>query len=87
MLSAITTLTQVVNKLPNGKEKQEITENLEKAKHQFKLAEVQTLRGLGYELCRNHGIPEIMLSKDDLHWECPACGNKKYTGTTAAWLE
>jgi hypothetical protein len=78
---AINMMRQVKDSLPEGSKKTEITEALKQAERQLKLAEAQTMKSLGYELCRNHEIPEIMLSKDDLNWECPKCLNKKYTGT------
>jgi hypothetical protein len=85
--SAIGILKQLKDILPDGPQKKEASEALEKAERQFKLAEVQTLHGLGYELCRNHLSPEIMLSKDDQNWKCPVCGNEKYTGSTWGTLE
>jgi len=79
--SAIGLLKQAKDLLPDSPTKTEAAETLEHAERQLKLAEVQTMQSLGYELCRNHPIPEIMLSKDDANWDCPKCENHKYTGT------
>jgi hypothetical protein len=80
-------LKQLKDILPEGPQKKKAVGVLEQAEHQFKLAEVQTLHGLGYELCRDHRFPEIMLSKDDENWKYPVCGNEKYTGSTWNTLE
>jgi hypothetical protein len=82
--SALSSLKQIKDLLPEGSQKKEVIESLEKAEQQLKLAEVQTLHGLGYELCRNHIPPEIMLSIDDVNWKCPKCGNQK--STRSAWF-
>ena len=74
---AISTLKQAKDMLPDGKEKQDISDNVEKAERQLKIAEAQTAQGLGYELCKNHFPPEIMFSDDDKIWVCPVCSNKK----------
>ena len=78
-LSSITlvlsTIKQVKDLLPSGKEKEEITENVEKAERQMKTAEAQIAQSMGYKLCRNHFPPEIMLSKDNKNWHCPFCKN------------
>jgi hypothetical protein len=82
MASALTMLKQLIDSMPNGRKREEATAALKQAERQLKLAEAQTMQSLGYEMCRNHELPEIMLSKDDLNWECPKCNNKKYTGAT-----
>jgi Holliday junction resolvasome RuvABC DNA-binding subunit len=83
MATALNLLKQLKDSLPKGSNKEEATKALEQAERQLKLAEAQTMHSLGYEICRNHELPEIMLSKDDLNWECPKCKNKKYTGMTS----
>ena len=84
MATALNMLKQIKDSLPKGLNREEATKALEQAERQLKLAEAQTMQSLGYEICRNHELPEIMLSKDDLNWECPKCKNKKYTGMTSA---
>ena len=71
----------------NSDAKQSVTANLEQAERQLLLAEASTMQSLGYELCRNHPIPQIMLSMDDKNWTCPTCGNKKFTGINAPTIE
>lgn len=70
---------QAKDLLPAGPKKDEIDEVLARTERELKLAESQVAHGLGYELCRNHWPPEIMRSKDDSHWTCPACPNEKST--------
>jgi len=77
---ALGILKQAKDLLPDGSKKDEIDEALERAERQLKLAESQTALGMEYELCRDHFPPEVMTSKDDVNWECPVCGNTKYTG-------
>jgi hypothetical protein len=78
--SALTTLKQMANVLPNNSKKADVIANLEKAEREFKNAEAETATGLGYEICRQHFPPVIMLSKDDEIWECPECHNIKRPG-------
>jgi hypothetical protein len=72
-------LKKLVDGLPKNENKVEATETLERVERQLKIAEAQIMQGFGYELCRNHNPPEIMLSKDDKNWICPSCGNRKDT--------
>jgi hypothetical protein len=83
LATALNMLKQIKDNLPTGSKRTEVTVALEQAERQLKLAETIAMKSLGYELCRNHEMPEIMLSKDDLNWECPKCKNKKYTGITS----
>jgi hypothetical protein len=73
-------LKPLIDSLPKGKKKTEATAALIEAENQWKLVKATTMQSLGYEICRNHEMPEIMQSKDDLNWECPKCNNKKFTG-------
>ncbi len=73
---ALTTLKQARDLLPEGDSKKEVSENVEKAERHIKIAESQTAQGMGYELCKNHFPPEIMLSKDNKIWKCPTCRNE-----------
>jgi hypothetical protein len=71
---------QIKDSLPDGLKKDEIDEALKKAERQLKLAESQIAQGLGYQLCKNHFPPIIMLSADDKKWKCSECGYDKDTG-------
>jgi hypothetical protein len=79
----LTTIKSIIETLPKTSKNIKTIEALEKAERQLKLAEAEIMQGLGYELCRNHVPPVIMLSKDDQNWVCPDCNNTKYTG--AEW--
>lgn len=75
--SAFAALKQAIDLLPDGSKKADAAAALERAEQEFKLAEAEVASKLGYEVCRKHFPPEIMLSEDDMVWECPECGNKK----------
>jgi len=80
--AALGMLQQVADLLPKGSRKDEALESLERAERALKMAESQMATSMEYELCRKHFPPVVMLSSDDTNWECPECGNKKYTGLT-----
>jgi hypothetical protein len=76
----ITVLERLRALLPDGSEKNTVVEALkqaEQAEQKFKLAQAQVAQELGYEICRNHVPPGIMVSRDDVHWKCPECGNER----------
>lgn len=75
--TALTILKQAKDFLPEGGKKKEIVKAIETAERQLKIAESQSAQSMGYELCRNHFPPEIMMSPDNKSWECPTCGNQK----------
>jgi len=75
--STISAVRQAIELLPDSSKKQAAAEALEKAEHEFKIAEAQSAYDLGYLICKKHFPPEIILSADDINWECPKCGNKK----------
>jgi hypothetical protein len=75
--SAVVALKQAIELLPDSSKKAEAAAALERAEREFKLAEAETARNLGYEVCRKHFPPEIMLSEDDMVWKCPKCENMK----------
>lgn len=79
---AIGVLKQAKDLLPDSTKKEEITEALKKAERELSLAESQVAHGLGYELCKNHFPPEIMLSIDEINWKCPKCDNERNIGPT-----
>lgn len=76
--SALTALKQVITLLPDNSKKAEVIAYLEKAEREFRIAESKSATNLGYEICRQHFPPVIMLSKDDKNWECPECHNTKH---------
>jgi hypothetical protein len=81
--SALAALKQALELLPDSSKKADAAAALERAEREFKLAEATAASKLKYELCRNHFPPEIMLSTDDVIWECPKCKNKK--DNSLAW--
>ncbi len=78
--TALTVLKQAKDLLPDNSKKKELSSAIESVERELKLVESKTAHALGYELCRKHFPPEIMLSNDDQNWRCPMCGNDKYTG-------
>jgi hypothetical protein len=74
--TALTLLRQAKDLLPENSQKQELSIAIESAERQLKIAESQTAQSMGYELCKNHFPPEIMLSKDNKMWKCSICGNE-----------
>jgi hypothetical protein len=83
LTSALSALKQAKDLIPDSPKRTEAEEALHRAERQLKLAEAETLRGLGYELCHNHPLPITMQSRDDKNWTCPECGNAKTTGAQA----
>jgi hypothetical protein len=81
--SALSALKQTIDLLPDSSKKADAAAALERAEREFKIAEAEAANKLGYEVCRNHFPPEIMLSEDDMLWVCPKCSNKKDIGP--AW--
>jgi hypothetical protein len=77
---ALQLLKQARDLVPEGSEKEQVDEAIQNAEERLRMAQSQAAHALGYELCRNHVPPEIMISKDDMNWVCPECGNTKYTG-------
>jgi hypothetical protein len=75
--SALTTLKQMIALLPDNSKKEDAIAYLERAEREFKIAESESATNLGYQICRQHFPPVIMLSKDDKNWECPECHNTK----------
>lgn len=81
--TALTVLKQAKDLLPDNSKKKELSSAIESVERELKLAESKTAHALGYELCRNHFPPEIMLSDNDANWNCPICNSQKHTG--AEW--
>ncbi|MBI5351118.1 MAG: hypothetical protein HZB50_00605 [Chloroflexi bacterium] len=74
--ATLSLLKQAKDLLPESSQKQELNTAIESAERQLKIAEFQTAQSMGYELCKNHFPPEIMLSKDNKIWKCPKCENE-----------
>ena len=75
--SAIATVKQIIMLIPDKSKREEAEAYLERAEREFKIAESESATSLGYEICRQHFPPVIMLSKDNQVWECPECHNMK----------
>jgi hypothetical protein len=75
--AALSALKQAINLLPDNSKKADAEAAYEKAYRELKIAEAEVANKLGYEICRMHFPPEIMLSKDDEIWKCPKCNNEK----------
>ncbi len=88
--SALATIKQITNLLPDTSNKADLIAKLERAEREFKIAESESAANLGYEICRNHFPPVVMLSKDDKNWECSECHNTKkpedYVDTLSKYL-
>lgn len=78
--AALESIKQAKDLLPEGSKKEDAETALARAEKELKLAEVEIASRLEFELCRKHFPPEIMLSEDDMIWNCPVCGNQKDTG-------
>ena len=78
--TALAALKQAIDLMPDSTQKADAAAALERAQREFKIAEAETAQKMGYEICRKHFPPEIMLSEDDTVWECSECGNKKDKG-------
>jgi hypothetical protein len=82
--SAIVALKQAIELIPNGSKRIDAIEALERAEQEFKLAEAKSAQKLGYEICRKHFPPIIMLEENENIWVCPQCNNKKDTSPFGA---
>lgn len=80
LITVLNQLKQIASLLPNNSDKSELLEKLEIAMRELKKAEAETATSLGYEICRAHFPPGVMLSKDNKNWECPDCHNITTTG-------
>jgi hypothetical protein len=77
--AAVSTIKQVLDLIPESQKKTDAQAALAQAERELKIAEATVAKDLGYEICRNHFPPEIMLSPDGGKWECPNCHNKRDT--------
>jgi hypothetical protein len=64
--------------LPKGKNKQKVTEDIEKAEKNIAIAEAQIAKEFGYRLCQCTFPPQIMLfTGASNRYKCPTCGYVK----------
>jgi len=75
--SAVSTIKTVIDILPK-REKENALQKLHEAEEKLQIAQAQTAKGLGYELCRCTWPPQIMLHAGEAEYgekfRCPACG-------------
>ncbi len=63
--------------LPQGPEKEEVTKKITEAEKAFLIAEAQSAKDLGYEICKCTWPPSIMtVDAETKKPTCPKCGNK-----------
>lgn len=74
--AALSAIRQALDLIPDNSQKADVQVALDQAEREFKIAEATAANNLGYQICRNHFPPEIMLSSDEKNWECPVCHNK-----------
>ncbi len=74
---ALSALKQAIELLPDSSKKEDAEAAYLRAEREFKIAEAEMADRLQFEICRNHFPPEIMLSKDDIHWRCSKCGGER----------
>lgn len=80
--SALAAIKQAIDLLPKGSNKAKVAAALEQAALEFKKAEAEAAKQLGYEICTNHWPPEVMvtLPENDHQWRCPKCSGERFTG-------
>jgi len=75
--SVVSTVKSVIDILPK-KEKKDALQKLHEVEEKLQIAEAQTAKGLGYELCKCTWPPQIMLHAGESEYgekfRCPACG-------------
>jgi hypothetical protein len=67
-----------VDLIPDPVEKQKVLTELALLEKQLSVKDVEFAKAFGYELCRGHFPPEIMLDMGDV-WKCSACGKTMLT--------
>jgi len=67
-----------------GAPKDEIVQKLKEAEQQVSSAEAHMAQRLGYEICRAHWPPVVMLEKEPRLWCCPECGRQVKSATLNA---
>jgi len=73
----VSLLRDAIDALPDSDKKKQAVQALLQAEQQFKIAEAEAARGLGYEICQSHWPPEVMLlTGQEGHYRCPQCGRE-----------
>ena len=74
---AINVAKEVIDLLPNGDQRTEVSEKLEEADRNLKVGEAQLAQGLGYDICQCTWPPQICLSigrpQGYEQSQCPLC--------------
>ncbi|MDG1241709.1 MAG: hypothetical protein P8P52_04010 [Opitutae bacterium] len=78
--TAVKTIKGVKDMLPESKEKNQISQTLETAEEQLKIAEAKVAKELGFELCDRHFPPGIMIQSEKNYYTCKDCGEGYRTG-------
>lgn len=77
LVAVIPAIRDVVKSLPDGSKKAELQSLTDKAERELRIAEAQAATELGYQICRNHPFPGvIMISRGNGVWVCPECGDE-----------
>src|ERR1043166_3839523 len=72
--AALAALKAAKDLLPAGKKKQDAEKAIEAAERDLQLAHVSAAKDLGFELCRRHWPPGIMIVDDRDIYVCRDCG-------------
>jgi hypothetical protein len=80
--TAVKTIKGVKEMLPDSAEKKEISESLDTALEQLKIAEAKVAQELGFELCDRHFPPGIMIQASKNEYRCRDCGEGYTLGAT-----
>ena len=72
--SVITSVKAAIGLLPAGPKKEEAQRHLERAEFDFKRAQAESARQLGFELCPRCWPPEIILIAANDKKICRGCG-------------
>ena len=73
--TTINTLKSLKDLIPSNKEKAEFDKILEEAEKNLKIAEAEIAKGFGYQICRRHFPPGILLDLDEFKLKCNTCGH------------
>lgn len=71
---AINILKGVKDLIPEGKDKEEATKQIQEAERILKLADAKVAQELGYSLCKCTFPPQIMIENQEGKSVCPSCG-------------
>lgn len=67
--------------LPKGKNRNELSSLIEEAEKKAVTIEADVAIKLGYQICRSHWLPVVMLEDRETRflWRCPECGKETDT--------